>query len=306
MKTSPSTEKISEMGFTGERYVPGKPELTHLYQEHISRYMFAAQFVEGRRVLDLGCGCGYGSSYLAEHGAKEVIGTDNSEEAIEFSKSRYSAKNLRFEVQDATAIQFDSSSFDVIIAFELIEHVNNYEKMLSGLKDALRRDGVFVMSTPNKATYETKDTFHIKEFYYDELKDVLSRYFGYVKIMHQMYPSALAIQNPSQSMEVLQVEIAHAPMYSEVAKDSLYFVAVCSDASLPRVREYIYLFSSRTLIIENYNAWKDWIKQLQQELHAKDARIIELDIRLREFERSKFCQAYRKARRLIEKIRIET
>jgi len=329
MQIRPSRKKVTDMEFTGERFVPGKPELTHLYQEHMSRYMFAAQFVQGKRVLDLGCGCGYGSCYLAKHGATEVIGIDNSEEAVKFSQCHYDASNLDFEVQDATAIRFDSSSFDVVVAFELIEHLRNYERMLSEVKRVLRRDGVFIISTPNKATFETKDEFHFKEFYYDELKDVLSKYFRCVKITHQMYPSALAIQNSSQSEDIVQVEIARAPIYAEVSEDSLYFVAACSDIPLPEIKEYIYLFPSRTILIENYKAWKNWIKQLQQDINAKDVRIIELqrefdertewalrlrdevkakDVRIIELqrellamERDRLWHVYQKAKRVIQK-----
>lgn len=275
------------MEFTGERFVPGRPELTHLYQEHMSRYMFAVQFVQGKKVLDLGCGCGYGSDYLAKHGAVEVIGIDNSEEAIEFSRSNYSARNLHFEVQDAASIRYSSSSFDVIVAFELIEHLRDYEKMLLEVKRVLRREGVLVISTPNKATFETKDQFHVKEFHYDELKDVLSKHFGWVKVLYQMYPSALAIQNPSQTEDIVQIQIARVPVYTEVSGDSLYFVAVCSDVPILRIKEYIYLFGSRTLLIENYNAWKKWLKQLQQDIQVKDARIIELEKRLAAIDRSR-------------------
>lgn len=296
MQTRPSKEESVEMEFTGERFVPGKPELTYLYQEHMSRYMFAAQFVKNRRVLDLGCGCGYGSDCLAKNGAAEVVGIDNSEEAIEFSKSHFGSRNLRFEVQDAISIRFPSSFFDVVVAFELVEHVREYEKMLSEVKRVLREAGVFVISTPNKATYETKDEFHVKEFYYDEFKEMLGRYFGWVKIMHQIYPSALAIQNPTQSEEIAQVEITGAPTYSELSRDSLYFVAVCSEVPISDIKEYIYLFGRRTLIIDNYAAWKIWIKQLQQDIQ-------ELQTRITSIERSRLYQAYSKVRRVVAKIK---
>jgi len=277
--------------FTGERFVPGKPELVNLYQEHMSRYMFSAQFVKGKRVLDLGCGCGYGSYHLAKHGAAQVFGIDNSKEAVEFSRDHYRARNLRFEAGDATTIHFESSSFDVVVAFELIEHLKDYEKMLAEVKLVLRRDGIFVVSTPNKATYETENGFHVREFDYGEFRDILEKHFSYLKIMHQTYPSALAIQGSSKSKDVSQIEITKAPKHAGVLEDSLYFVAVCSVVPLPEIKEYVYLFSDRTLLLENYRSLKklqrefdertEWALKLRDEVKAKDARIMELQ---REFD----------------------
>jgi methylase of polypeptide subunit release factors len=62
--------------FTGERVIPGQVE-TDLWNEHFSRYAFATLFASGKRVLDLGCGSGYGSAELART-AESVIGVDVS------------------------------------------------------------------------------------------------------------------------------------------------------------------------------------------------------------------------------------
>ena len=60
--------------WTGERCVPWVDDLQVLY-EHLHRYFFAADLAEGKRVLDLGCGEGYGSAILAER-AKDVLGIE--------------------------------------------------------------------------------------------------------------------------------------------------------------------------------------------------------------------------------------
>src|SRR4029450_12344424 len=66
--------------FTGERFVPGLGG-TRLAYEHLHRYAFARQFVSGRRVLDLGCGLGYGAELLAPS-AHEVVSLDRDHETI--------------------------------------------------------------------------------------------------------------------------------------------------------------------------------------------------------------------------------
>src|SRR5947209_10327949 len=81
--------------FTGERVIPGEVDVD-LLNEHIARYAFAARLAHGKRVLDAGCGAGYGSAELA-HTAQSVIGMDISAEAVEFARANYRLPNLTFE-----------------------------------------------------------------------------------------------------------------------------------------------------------------------------------------------------------------
>ena len=74
------------MQFTGERLIPDATNVEptsqrKLYQEHINRYQLAAFFVTGKRVLDLGCGVGYGSQQLATKRPEAVVGLDIAEDA---------------------------------------------------------------------------------------------------------------------------------------------------------------------------------------------------------------------------------
>ena len=70
--------------FTGERVIPGQVDLD-LWNEHYARYLFATRLCRGKRVLDLGCGCGYGSALLAEAAAR-VTGIDSAPEAIAYAR----------------------------------------------------------------------------------------------------------------------------------------------------------------------------------------------------------------------------
>ena len=69
------------LNFTGERIVPQADNCEPLfalkmYQEHTARYLFAAQASTGKRVLDVGCGVGYGAHLLALSGAASVTAFD--------------------------------------------------------------------------------------------------------------------------------------------------------------------------------------------------------------------------------------
>jgi len=171
-----------------ERIVPGYVQL-YCFLRHLARYNFAINFVKGKTVLDVGCGAGYGTYHLAKCGAKKVIGIDISDEAIRFAKRNYILENLEFRVMDImdTAVIFDKY-FDVIIAFEVIEHVSDQERFLLTLKNLLKEKGLLILSTPNKQFSTKKNPYHIKEYDLEELLEVLRSYFTIKEIYGQKKP----------------------------------------------------------------------------------------------------------------------
>jgi SAM-dependent methyltransferase len=173
--------------FTGERMVPGGA-LNVFFQEHFERYQFARQFIAGKTVLDAGCGEGYGPDYLAEV-AREVVGIDNSLDAVHNAESRYQRSNLRFMLMDATKTQFADGIFDVVCAFEILEHIPDYQDFVAEMKRVLAPGGLFIVSTPNKALQspgqKTRSPYHFREFYLDEFADLLTSYFPQVETFGQ-------------------------------------------------------------------------------------------------------------------------
>jgi len=156
-----------------------------MYEEHMDRYRFAEDYVKGKTVLDAGCGVGYGTHHLSRY-AERIIGVDKSEEAIKYAKEHYKAENLIFVVGDCTHLPiFDAESFDVIVSFEVIEHVRNYIAFLSEMHRLLKKDGIFICSTPDKNRFTTRDPYHLKEFTFKEFKCVLKRFFNQVLIFYQ-------------------------------------------------------------------------------------------------------------------------
>src|ERR1022692_1534706 len=110
------------MDFTGERVVPGQVD-TDLWQEHVSRYEFARSWIKaGAHVRDVGCGAGYGAAILAASGAAKVLALDISAEAVEWARAHYQAPNLQFKQADCTEMLDFDAAFDLIVAFEVIEH----------------------------------------------------------------------------------------------------------------------------------------------------------------------------------------
>lgn len=168
-----------------ERVIPGI-SANFLFQEALARYVFAQRLIKkGFRIIDIGCGTGYGNSILAKKG--DVTGIDNSREAILFAKKHY--KNVKFLVANATKLPFENGGFDIICSFEVIEHLRRPKKFLSEAKRILKKGGVMILSTPNKAISSPngnpESPYHEKEYTYIELNNLLKEFFKNVKILGQ-------------------------------------------------------------------------------------------------------------------------
>lgn len=180
--------------FTGERIIPDEVGKGPAFVDHLARYDWIKQFTTGKKVLDAGCGAGYGAALLAEGTASEVVGIDLSEEAIKYAKANYSRPNLIFEVMDCYATTFPDESFDVICSFEVIEHIDSPDGFLRGMKRLVVKGGSFIVSTPNKnfvsrGLSQPYNPFHIREYYLEEFRELLETYFNTVEIWGQTMPA---------------------------------------------------------------------------------------------------------------------
>ncbi len=186
----------SPLPFTGERFTPEC--VREIWYEHMHRYAFALPLARGSRVLDAACGEGYGSALLAG-AADSVLGADISGEAVGHARSRYGrVPNLSFLQADCTALEaLPSASFDLIVSFETLEHVEAQERMLDGFARLLTEDGLLLVSTPDKHTYSDltgqANEFHVRELYRPEFEALLAPRFPAVRLFGQklLFQSAL-------------------------------------------------------------------------------------------------------------------
>lgn len=161
-----------------ERVIPGVTA-NFQFQESLARYKFALRRIKkGSKVLDLGCGAGYGSFLLSSKA--KVFAVDKDKEAISYAKRHYSGSAV-FKVADATLIPFPDNKFDVVCSFEVIEHIKDDKKMLSEVRRVLKSRGKFIMSTPRKAE-KIRSPYHIREYDYNKLLRLLKIYFNKVEI----------------------------------------------------------------------------------------------------------------------------
>src|SRR5258705_11438377 len=87
-----------------ERLQPGRGAWKSDMSTHAQRYRFACQFVKGKRVLDAGCGVGYGARMLALAGASEVVAVDVSDEVLAEARTRFSHVRVRFICDDCETL----------------------------------------------------------------------------------------------------------------------------------------------------------------------------------------------------------
>ncbi|MFA5089673.1 MAG: class I SAM-dependent methyltransferase [Candidatus Omnitrophota bacterium] len=171
---------MSDIANTGERILIEK-ETPSMIARHFFAYHFSRGYVEGKKVLDIGCGEGYGVHYLASL-SKEALGIDYCQEAVIHAKDKYKKTNLRFACLDINHLDQLSESFDVICSFQVIEHLDNPHRFLSSVKAKLNKNGVFICSTPNKedaspGRQTPLNTFHVKEYGHMEFSDLLGEHF---------------------------------------------------------------------------------------------------------------------------------
>ncbi|HEV7732166.1 MAG TPA: methyltransferase domain-containing protein [Candidatus Binatia bacterium] len=154
---------MADAQFTGERLSGGDAdEFTVDMQRHLAAYRYAATLAQGRAVLDAGCGEGYGSAMLAQ-GAARVRGLDQAE-AIAIASLRHRAPNLEYRVYDLTQLERLGETFELVVSFQVIEHLHDPAGFLRGLAACTAPGGTLVVTTPNRLMSVSENPYHLREW----------------------------------------------------------------------------------------------------------------------------------------------
>jgi len=254
--------------FTGERVIPGRVN-ENLFNEHRARYRFAARFAEGAQVLDAGCGAGYGAAELA--GALSITGFDVSAEAIGLARANFSRPGVRFLQADCAALPFADASFDLVAAFEVIEHLDQWREMLTESRRVLKPQGLLLVSTPNKAYYaesraaQGPNPFHRHEFAFEEFEAALSAVFAHVRIWTQNLSETIVFAPVHPDSSALEAGGDAAPANAN------FFLAACSQSEFAHNDVFAWLPESGNLLRQR----EHHIRKLEGELAKKDAWLAE-------------------------------
>jgi len=263
---------LNPLQFTGERYLPSEQGRIRL--EHMHRYAEFRSCLQGKKVLDIACGEGYGSALLAEV-AKSVVGVDISDEAIDHASKTYLQENLRFIQGSAIELNFPDASFDAIVSFETIEHLAEQEQMLTELCRVLRPDGILIISSPNRPVYSEEsgelNEFHVKELDYDEFRDLLSQHFKNICFYGQRIQIGSMMNSLIKPSSELRAWNDSGHMILEQLppiKDPVYFVAMCAktkEISLPSLSASV-MYPEDADLVKHYIGFATWAKNANAEV----------------------------------------
>jgi SAM-dependent methyltransferase len=238
---------VPPLPLTGERTLPDVPEENYWYRRHLVVYEWIAARVAGRRVADMACGEGYGSSVLAATAAS-VVGVDANPEAHEHARLRYVRPNLRFE---RNLVESFAAPCDAVVFLQTIEHVQDPGAILDHFRSMLSPGGVAYISTPNLLTLapagaeKSDNPWHVKEYRADEFRRLCEAHFERVELLglfhvrklraHQLalklgwdrIHKALRLTRPFYDRFTPAISSKDFSLKAEKLDAALDFVAVC-------------------------------------------------------------------------------
>jgi SAM-dependent methyltransferase len=176
MSTStPSDTSGPWLPLTGERTIPDLDVENYWFRRHEVVYQRLAQRCAGRDILEAGFGEGYGADLLTGI-ARSVIGVDYDESAVAHVRARY--PRVQAVHGNLAQLPLPDASVDVVVNFQVIEHLWDQPQFVDECRRVLRPSGVLMMSTPNRITFTPgSDTpinpFHTRELNAAELTELL-------------------------------------------------------------------------------------------------------------------------------------
>lgn|GEM_PF-4308299 len=138
-----------------------------MLNQHLARYHFAKSYIQDKQVLDFGCGEGFGSQVLlTETGTLTALDIDRI--AVKATLKKI-IKNV--VLADGRTAPFKEKSFDIVVSFEVFEHISDIHSYLKEVGRILRNGGKYIMSTPNIDYYPLAglNPYHFKEYRVEEV-----------------------------------------------------------------------------------------------------------------------------------------
>ena len=298
---------------TPGRFVPAEMRGQLVETEHLARYTWTTQLAEGRRVLDAGMGLGYGSALLARSGAAEVVGVDIAEEVVETVRAS-APEGVRCEVADVRDLPFEDASFDLVVCFEVIEHIDGQEQALDELRRVLAPGGLLAISSPNPDVYVEGNPHHVHELRPDELSQLLGARFGAVALFQQHdFAASCVLSDASAALDDGSAIAAGVhKLHARGGGEAPYTIALAADAmptaselvmlgSTVDIGKWLRLFDEQQRILQDQAAALSEIERMQQDRRELLRLLAESETALAEHEAAA-AQAEQSQRELTEQL----
>ena len=146
-----------------------------VFQRSLLAYCRAAELVEGD-ILEIGTGTGYGVEIIAPK-AKRFLSIDK-----QLPQNILQLENVEYYDMQVPPIGFENCSFDSVVSFQVIEHIEEDLEFVHEVARVLRPGGKFVVSTPNAPMSLTRNPWHVREYCADELQNILECNFSKVEV----------------------------------------------------------------------------------------------------------------------------
>ncbi len=253
--------------------MPGASDPDQL-NEHLARYRFGEPLAAGKRVLDAGCGAGYGAALLAEVAAT-VYALDRAGEAVRHGRDAH--PGVLFVSGDCEALPFSDAALDLVVAFEVIEHLAGWATFVRESARVLAPSGVFLVSTPNRPYYRASrkrpNPYHFHEFDYAGFRAALEGTFAHCAVYLENHAPAIAVTSkrtrPSR---------AHFEASRSKPEEAHFFVGVCSMAPTELPPDLAYVAKSGNVLgdreshITKLNAWVEALEKRHADVEGRMSR----------------------------------
>lgn len=131
-------------------------ELAHFYSNRFTAISRALEGQTFKKALDVGCGDGELASMLKKQRDISMYGTDISKKGVELANK----KGVQAKIADSSKkIPFESNTFDLVLASEIIEHVANPDTFLKEIHRVLKPGGKLLLTTPNLSSWLNRILF---------------------------------------------------------------------------------------------------------------------------------------------------
>ena len=113
-------------------------------------FIMENHILKNSKILEIGCNIGSLLNLLSKSGFTQITGIDIATDAIKYGKNKYPKLKNNLLISKGDMIPFKDNEFDVVLSFDLLEHMPNVNNYLNEVHRVLKPNGIYLFQTPNK------------------------------------------------------------------------------------------------------------------------------------------------------------